>query len=134
MACQKSRRHPATALSDEAIGRLDDSRRAFGPRKQGRDHLFDAGSLMALECAAVKLAFSVKADNTEGAMNDMSRLAIKECHDDTGHTHALASEAGNAVACRIDEHLLELGGLQTIQTVVPIEKKNAVRDAHQRAT
>ena len=69
---------------------------------------------MAVECARVKASLVVKRDKTERSPNDANRLAVQKLYDDLGHAHPSPGEAGQAVACRIPEHLLEFGIRQAI--------------------
>jgi len=85
---------------------------------------------MAIEGASVEVSLAVKADKTESDPNDANRLAILKFNGDVGHAQPSAGKAGQAVTCRILEHLTKLSVWQAIQTVILVKQKRAERKPH----
>ena len=113
-ARHSSRRRPTASLGDESARRVDDSRCNGRLSDRQSQRQLGAGPLMLVERARIKASFAIEGENAERGPNDANRLAVQKLNDDVGHAHASPSEAGNSVACRISEHLLELRVRQAI--------------------
>lgn len=127
---QRSRWYPAPSLSDEAVGGIDDSSSLENLGAQRRQRQLCTRPLLAIERALVKVSLVVKGDKAEGDPDHPNRLAVQELHDDVGHAHSGSSKSGPPMACRIPQHLVELGVRQAIQAIVLVEQKPTTRHPH----